>query len=212
MLNLFYESPILGVVFLAAILITLTIHEFAHGATAYYYGDETAKRMGRLTFNPLAHLDLIGSLSFLFIGFGWGKPVPVNPYNFRDRKMGEIMTSVAGPLSNLVLAFIFIILLKVFGPMLSPNNLLYIFFQLGFTLNIALMLFNLIPVPPLDGSHILINILPDRYFKFKAKLVLYGPQILLLLIFLSIFLNVNIFGWIWVIIRWVAAIFNIPII
>ncbi len=212
MINLITQYPLIGLAFIVSILIALTVHEFAHGFVAYLYGDDTAKRMGRLTFNPFAHLDLFGALLFLLIGFGWGKPVPINPNNFKKLKQGEIFSSLAGPFSNLLLAIIFALLFLIFKSVLLPNNLLYIFLLMSFRLNIALMLFNLIPVPPLDGSHLINHLLPSRYFKLKIYLNVYGPQILFLIIIFAILFNINIFWWISAFVDWFGKLFGLPVI
>ena len=137
------------------ILITLSIHECSHALIAYWLGDNTAKNQGRLTLNPLAHLDPIGSLIFLVLGIGWGKPVPVNPSNFLNPRKGQALVALAGPLSNIVLASLLHLLSQTLG--INSNFLLIDF-------NILLAAFNLIPLPPLDGSKILGLILPSHKF------------------------------------------------
>lgn len=164
---------------LAALLVAITIHEFAHAWTANYYGDPTAKLMGRLSFNPLVHLDLIGTIFLLVAGFGWGKPVMVNPNNFKNPKLDNITVSLAGPISNLLLAVIIGIILR-FVPLPSNVSLIleiFVFF------NLVLMIFNLIPIPPLDGSKILSLFISDQVY-----LVLQQFGIFLLLI-LILFVN-----------------------
>jgi len=148
---------------IAILIISVVIHEVSHGYMAYYFGDPTAKLAGRLTLNPLKHLDMFGSvivpaIAFLTTGFifGWAKPVPYNPYNLRNVKVGEPMVALAGPLSNFTVAIIFGILIRLgFLPMelISPASLIVL-------INIVLGTFNLIPIPPLDGSKILFGILP----------------------------------------------------
>ena len=153
-------------------LIALPIHECAHGYAAYRMGDYTAKRQGRLTLNPLAHFDPIGTLAIILFGFGWARPVPINPLNFENPKKGMMISSLAGPMSNIGLAFISMILYKftyiptymgISGAFLSTVQtfLLYMI-----SINITLGVFNLIPIPPLDGSRIATYFLPQRiYFK-----------------------------------------------
>ena len=154
------------------LLICIPIHEWAHCFTAYKLGDLTPKNQGRLTLNPFRHLDLIGSLAIIFLGFGWGKSAIVNPRNFKNPKIGMALSAAAGPLSNLIMAYIGMVLWKVcvFGLAgVLPTIVYLLLFQIlifFIHLNIILAIFNLIPIPPLDGSRILGLILPTRtYFK-----------------------------------------------
>lgn len=211
MINMIFSQPLIGLTFILAVLLSLTVHEFAHAFVAYLYGDHTAKNQGRMSFNPLVHIDPMGAVMFILVGFGWGKSVPINPLAFKRRKEGEIMSSIAGPVSNLILAIIFGIIIKLTYNIIPQDNLLAIFLQLSLWLNLALMLFNLIPVPPLDGSHILVNILPDSFYRFKVALLAYGPQVLFALIFIGIAFNVSIFGWITTVINWIYTVFSIPV-
>lgn len=174
---------------LPAALISLPIHEFAHGYVSYKYGDPTAKAEGRLTLNPLKHLDPIGFIMLLIIGFGWAKPVPINPTYYKNRKLGIVMVSLAGPLSNLILAFISLLILKIFGNMMQANVLLYYlatFLEDLVWLNIILAVFNLIPIPPLDGSKILMCALPTKMAYSYSRLEQYGIVIILALSFLNL--------------------------
>lgn len=153
------------------VFICSPVHELAHGWTAYKLGDNTAKNQGRLTFNPLAHIDIIGMIMILLFGFGYAKPVPVNPRNFKNQKGGMALTALAGPVSNLIMAFIsifiFYFLSAVFKTYSSFANALLIFFYYAAYINVSLGVFNLIPIPPLDGSKILAAVLPDRiYYKY----------------------------------------------
>lgn len=182
--------------FLIIILIfSVMIHEVAHGSVAYYLGDPTAKYAGRLTLNPLKHLDPIGSIIvpvFLIIMtkifgggivFGWAKPVPINPYNFRDQKYGSLKVSLAGPLANLSLAVIFGLALRFFSWSLAPFSGLVVMFSYIIYINLLLAIFNLLPVPPLDGSHILFALLPNSARNIKLFLSQFGIFILLFIIF-----------------------------
>lgn len=147
------------------LLIAFPIHECAHALVAKWLGDDTAEKQGRITLNPLKHLDLWGTLLMLFAGFGWAKPVPINPNNFKKRKLGMALSSLAGPVSNLILAYVSMILSKILLYTETSDELATICVTAMF-INIGLAVFNLIPVPPLDGSRILLLILPEKlYFK-----------------------------------------------
>jgi len=176
---------------LIVLLFSVIIHELAHGYVAYSLGDPTAKYDGRLTLNPLKHLDPFGSIILpllLFIAgspflFGWAKPVPINPYNFTDKKYGEIKVSIAGPLSNLLLAIVFGLILR-FVPysILLGNQGIALALNYIIAVNIWLAVFNLIPIPPLDGSWILFSFLPASMQGVQTFLRQYGVVILVLLI------------------------------
>jgi Zn-dependent protease len=147
-----------------SILLGLTLHEYAHGWVADRLGDPTARMNGRLTLNPLAHLDFLGTLMLFLVHFGWAKPVPVNPMMLKNPKKDMLLVAVAGPITNFFLAMIFGILLRFMGP--PENSLaatLITMLQYGVIINISLMLFNMLPIPPLDGSRVLRAVVPDRY-------------------------------------------------
>lgn len=145
---------------------TLPIHEFAHAFTADKLGDGTPKLNGRLTINPLAHLDLLGCLMIILVGFGYAKPVPVNMRNFKNPKAGMAITALAGPLSNIVMAFFFLVLRAVavvFGRSDFSQICEWFFFYAAY-INITLAVFNLLPIPPLDGSRIATAVIPNKYY------------------------------------------------
>lgn len=165
---------IISAVFIViTVLIALTVHECSHGYAAYKLGDPTAKAMGRLSLNPKYHLDPVGSLMMLLFGFGWAKPVPVNAANFKNRKLGMAITAFAGPVSNLCLSFVALFVYRILAVYLFESfsyvtaELVYLFFSYFVLLNISLAIFNLIPIPPLDGSRILNIVLPEKYY-FKV--------------------------------------------
>lgn len=190
--------------FLIAILIfSIVVHEVSHGAMANYLGDPTAKYSGRLTLNPIRHLDPIGSflvpLFLILIGskilFGWAKPVPINPYNFRDQKYGSAKVALAGPGSNLAIALVFGLVLRFFSEIAEIPGL-YLIFSYIVYLNLLLAVFNLLPFPPLDGSHILFTFLPLEFENLKIFLNQFGIFILLLILFFF-------FNWLFLFINWI---------
>lgn len=161
-----------------AVLVAIIPHEMAHGYAAYLCGDETAKNDGRLSLNPLHHLDPIGTICLIFFKFGWAKPVMINPNNFRDRKKGTFFVSIAGVLTNFILAIISVIIMKH----IRLSDFVFELFMNIFWFNIILGVFNLIPIPPLDGSKLLFSFLPLKYEYYLIKYEKYGYIILLLLI------------------------------
>jgi Zn-dependent protease len=166
---------------LPAIVLGLTFHEYAHGLAAYKLGDNTARALGRLTINPAAHVDPVGLILLFLAGFGWAKPVPINPLNFRgDMRRGVLLVSLAGPATNLLLALVSAIIWGALAGLKMPyfNDIMKYMVQI----NVVLAVFNLIPVPPLDGSKILAGILPGRQ-EWLYKLETYGMIVLIVLIF-----------------------------
>ena len=171
------------------ILFSLTVHEFFHAYIAYRYGDTTARDMGRLTLNPMAHLDFLGTVMMFLSGFrfGWAKPVPINPYNLRDPR-ADLWISAGGPLSNMGLAFLFgMVFRTIYGANIAVPEAVMMIIKFGVSINISLAFFNLIPLYPLDGSHILSNLLPPRYESKLYEIQRFGPYILLFLIITGAF-------------------------
>jgi Zn-dependent protease len=176
-------------------LICITIHELAHGYVAYRLGDNTAKDMGRLTLNPIKHIDPIGLAMILVIGFGWAKPVPVNMGNFKNPKVGMALTALAGPLSNIILAFIVIF---IFVLLPAPQDMVSVFIMQIIVrmalLNVALAIFNMLPIPPLDGSKILFSLLPENLYYKLMRYERYGMILLLAIMLLGTFTGINLIG------------------
>ncbi len=218
-------SEFLNPIYILSILIALSVHEAAHGFVANKLGDPTAKYAGRLTLNPLAHLDPLGTLLFVTVGFGWGKPVPVDPRYFKNHKRDTALVSLAGPLSNLLLALLSFVGLMFIAPQLgfsSPYALLdgsqtgpivlrffSQFFGTSLFLNLGLMAFNLIPIAPLDGSKILQAFIPYHLEPQYDAFMQQGPYILLILLIAGRFLGIDVLS-VWVM-WWVDAVLRVLI-
>jgi Zn-dependent protease len=181
LLKLLTQDPLAFVLLVIPLLFSVIIHEVAHGWVAYRMGDPTAKMMGRLTLNPLKHLDPLGTLMLFIVGFGWAKPVPVNFYNLRPQRKGLILVSSAGIAANIALAFLFESLLKVIPVRYSGTWVIAIYFMVQ--INITLAALNLIPLPPLDGSKILMGFFPNQTREIYARLGPNGLIIILMLLF-----------------------------
>ncbi len=191
------DRPLMSIVWVLAILIALAIHEFSHALVGTYLGDPTAREAGRLTLNPFAHVDFLGFLMLLFVGFGWGKPVPVNPYNLRFPRWGTTLVALAGPFSNFISLAVFGVILKIVTTVggLPLDNLLVQFLGLLVVINLVLLLFNVLPIPPLDGSKVLLALLDrPRYDRLRFLLETRGPLLLLGLVVLDTLFGFNIFG------------------
>lgn len=193
------------ILWIPPILLALTVHEFFHGFVAYKLGDSTAKDHGRLTLNPLKHLDPIGTIALIIFKFGWAKPVPVNPYFLRNPRRDMMLVAVAGPASNLVMAIVFGLLLRmgIMGLVAYPE-VVFKMLLYGMYINVILMAFNLIPIPPLDGSKILFGLMNISDEK-QMMLERFGPMILIGIIFLG---NFSGFSLLWVAISPFLSIFN----
>ncbi len=196
------------------ILLALTFHEYAHAYVAYRYGDDTAQKSGRLTLNPLRHLDPLGTIMIFLIHFGWAKPVPVNPHQLRNPKRDMLWISAAGPLSNVILALMSGILLRVLFALNGTHDrysiagiIVYMVFM-SLQINLALAIFNILPIAPLDGSKILYGLLPAGYGKTILALERYGPFILIGLIIFGRATGVSILGGlIWPFVKFFSKLF-----
>ncbi len=172
---------------LPGILWAMTVHEFAHALVAYRLGDPTPRITGRLTLNPLAHLDVLGFITLLLVHFGWAKPVVINPRNFKKLgpRWGEVLVAVAGPLANFLSAFFLLLFLKYFPITSLPASIsepLFLMAKYAVFINVAFGVFNLLPIPPLDGSKVLEAFLPPGLWETYKRLEPYGPIILIIVI------------------------------
>lgn len=169
-----------------ALLIALTIHEYAHARVAVWMGDDTPKVMGRLTLNPIAHLDPFGLIMLWLFKFGWAKPVPINPNNFKNWRKGTILVSLAGPGANIIMAFIAAMTYGILAKLQLLSGEVDAVLKFTYSYNIIFAVFNLIPLPPLDGSKVLTNLLPGRQAYMFEKIEPYAPFILLALVYLNV--------------------------
>lgn len=190
------SHPFTLVLWLAAIIVALSLHEFCHAAAATALGDHTAESEGRLTVNPLVHIDPLGLLMSVMAGFGWARPVPFNPYNLRVQKWGPTLVAVAGPLSNFAQAAIAAVVLHVaVNAGFDATSPLVAFFGYYFFINIALCFFNLIPIPPLDGSKFLLDLLQGpQYQRARFLLETQGPMLLIGIVALQYIIGISVFG------------------
>lgn len=217
-LNTWFGNGWLGIAQLLmtafCVFLSLSVHEFAHGYAAYKMGDPTAKNMGRLNLSPASHLDPLGAICLFLFGFGWAKPVPINPSNFKSGKMksGMVITALAGPISNLILAFVSVFAAELLAKLANHGTgimqtvitvacaMLYVLA----TMNVSLAVFNLIPIPPLDGSKVLNALLPSRLYFKLMQFERYGLLILIILINTPIFTRLLNF-----LVRMVYALFSL---
>jgi Zn-dependent protease len=187
-LFLIRDEPQLFVAFVIAVIVGFTLHEFSHAAVASLLGDQTARSQGRLTLNPIPHLDPLGSIAIILAGLGWARPVPVNPAALRNRRLGEVMVSLAGPAANFVVALVSVIALRIAYPATGLTFDVPFSLQLLYTLvavNVLLGVFNLLPIPPLDGSTLLSIVLPPSRQNIVRFLEQYGIFLLLGLLILA---------------------------
>jgi Zn-dependent protease len=183
LLNLLLEDPLAFILLVIPLMYSVVLHELAHGWVAWRMGDPTAKLQGRLSLNPLRHLDPVGTIMLFIFGFGWARPVPVNFNYIRDEKKGLILVSSAGIIMNMLLAFLAFFLYRLLTP--SPGEVTATLLSYMAQINIMLAAFNLIPIPPLDGSKILMGLLPERLRYSFSRLEPYGFFIIIGLLFLG---------------------------
>jgi len=190
-------EPQIIVLLIPALVFSLSFHEFAHAWMAYRLGDSTAARMGRLTLNPISHLDPFGSIALLLMGFGWAKPVPVDTRYLQNPKEDMVKVAAAGPISNIILAIIAALALRFLFSTGLITNSIKTFFIIFMQINITLAVFNLLPVSPLDGSQILSPFLEKKFGSdIVWKMQLYGPRILFFIILFSMITDIHIFSFI----------------
>lgn len=186
MLELLQSNILVFFVVIVGLLLALSFHEAAHAYVAHFLGDNTAKLEGRLTLNPFAHLDLLGTLALIFFKFGWGKPVPINPNNFRKPALGNFMVALAGPLTNILLA----VILAGIARLIPQTNIVFAILKAIVFINILLAFFNLLPIPPLDGSKVLGLIMPrESYYELER----FGPFILIAFLFVVVTTSLPLF-------------------
>ena len=191
LITLLYSDPSSFIILSTCLIFSLCFHEFSHSITAYYLGDDTSYRMGRANLNPLNHLDPIGTLMILFIGFGWAKPVPVNSYNLESPKSDMMKIAFAGPASNLLIAFLVLLIAQLFDLYDYSKIIVPLYW-----INVALAVFNMLPITPLDGSQIFNPIISKYNRNAAIFLSKNGPNVLLAIIFISIITNIPILSYI----------------
>lgn len=204
--NASFASVIVGIISsLIVVFLTLPIHEFSHAFVATKLGDQTPRYQGRLTVNPFAHIDYIGALCIILFGFGWAKPVQINARSFKNPKWGMALSALAGPVSNVLVAIVAMLLgnaVICFGTLSEITIIIYYIFVMIAQINVYLAVFNLLPVPPLDGSRILFAILPQKYYFLVMKYERYISIALIALLFLGVlstplmFLSDYVFGFV----------------
>lgn len=185
MINLFLQNPVEFLIIAVLLVIAISVHEFSHAFTADRLGDPTARIAGRLTLNPTAHLDPLGTILLFIAGFGWGRPVPFDPFNLKDPKRDSALISIAGPFSNLLMAITGSIILRILAgfPILAISSFLTDVISTLIYFNVVLGVFNLIPVHPLDGFKVIGGLMPEKYYRDWMALEPYGIIFLILLIF-----------------------------
>src|SRR5215207_2098980 len=209
-LRLFEANPSAAVAFLFGLVIGITVHEASHATSAYILGDDTAYRDGRITLNPISHLDLLGSMMLLLAGFGWGRPTPVVPSKLRGGVFGPVAVALAGPVSNLLIVVVCAALYLL--PPFKEGGYLYILIIMAAFTNALLFVFNLIPIPPLDGSKVIFPFLPRALDGFVTFMNQYGPMILLGLILISFVTNLPVLNILLAPVRPLLTLLGLPVV
>ena len=192
--SLIQSQPAIALVWILAIVLSLSVHEFSHALMGKLRGDSTAEREGRLTLNPLAHVDWMGFAAVLLLGFGWAKPVPYNPYNLKNPKWDSVLIGLAGPASNLLFSVVSALVFRATTSAGSSLSLLSVFLLFMTLLNLFLLIFNVIPVHPLDGSKLFFALFDaPKYATLRETVSRRGPQVLLVLVLISILTPINVF-------------------
>jgi Zn-dependent protease len=210
-LSLFQSNPSVAVAFLLGLVLGITVHEASHATSAYILGDDTAYRDGRVTLNPISHLDLLGSLMLLMAGFGWGRPTPVVPSKLKGGVFGPVAVALAGPVSNLLIVA-FCAALYLLPPFREQGGYLFILVVMVAFTNALLFVFNLIPIPPLDGSKVVFPFLPRALDGFVVFMNQYGPMILLGLILVSFLTNLPIISILLAPVRPLLTLLGLPLV
>jgi len=185
-LTLIFTNPLQFLAIVLTLVVAITIHEFSHAAVATAQGDDTARSQGRLTLNPIKHLDPFGTILMILAGFGWGRPVPFVPARLRNKRFGPVLVSLVGPFSNFVLAFASAALLKLLYDTGTLTETSFTFVRTFMRINLVLGIFNLLPIPPLDGSRLLAALLPESKQGIVRFLDQYGVYLLLAVVFLPV--------------------------
>jgi Zn-dependent protease len=206
-LTIFQQNPALAIAMLLGFAIGIVLHEAAHASSAYLLGDDTAYRYGRVTLNPAAHLDVLGSLMLVMVGFGWGRPVPVEQSKLRGGKWGSVAVAFAGPAANLAIVALCAVLIRL--QPFQGKLLLYPIIGIAFV-NALLFVFNLIPIPPLDGAKVLFPFLPRSLDGFVNFMNQYGPYVLLALVLLTFLPGISPISFLLVPVRPLLLLFGIP--
>jgi Zn-dependent protease len=210
-LSFFQSNPSAAVAFLLGLVIGITVHEASHATSAYLLGDDTAYRDGRVTLNPVSHLDLLGSMMLLLAGFGWGRPTPVVPSKLRGGVFGPVAVALAGPVSNLLIVAV-CAALYLLPPFQDSGGYLYILVVMVAFTNALLFVFNLIPIPPLDGSKVIFPFLPRALDGFVDFMNQYGPMILLGIILVSFVTNLPVLNILLAPVRPLLTLLGLPVV